>query len=234
MSSEPVFAAPGGARTLIVKRSARARRMRLVVDPRDGGVKLTLPTRASLRAAYAWAEEKRGWIEATIATLPAPEPIGPGAIIPYEGHDLRFEWRADAPRRVTVERDRIVVGGPEEMASGRLLRWLRAQALARLTAETAEYTRSAGLAPGRVGIGDARTRWGSCTGTGDIRYSWRLILAPAAVRRATVAHEVAHRLHMDHSPAFHAAVARLYGRDPKLERAWLKANGARLHAFGRG
>jgi predicted metal-dependent hydrolase len=208
--------------------------MRLAVDPRDGAVKLTLPARANLRSALAWVEEKRGWIEATIAALPPPERLAHGAIVPFEGRDHRLFWDIDAPRRINVEGDLILVGGPAELVGQRLLRWLRAEALRVLTSETADYTRAAGLSPGRIGIGDPRTRWGSCTSSGDIRYNWRLILAPPEVRRATVAHEVAHRLHMDHSPAFHAAVARLYGRDPKPERAWLKANGARLHAFGRG
>jgi predicted metal-dependent hydrolase len=208
--------------------------MRLVVDPRDGAVKLTLPARANLATAVRWAESKRDWIEAVIAALPAPVPLADGMIVPFEDGAFRLCWQAGAPRRVTIEGDSIVVGGPEELAVQRVMRWLRAEALATLTAETAHYVALAGVTPARVGIGDAKTRWGSCTATGDIRYNWRLILAPAEVRRATVAHEVGHRLHMDHSPAFHAAVARLFGRDPKAERAWLRAHGARLHAFGRG
>ncbi|QJU57215.1 M48 family metallopeptidase [Sphingomonas sp. AP4-R1] len=235
MSSEPSFADPqGGRRALVVRRSPRARRVRLVVDPRDGAVKLTVPARANLASAVRWAESKRAWIEATIAALPRPDPLADGATIPFEGRDYRLSWRADAPRRVTIDDDRIVVGGPEELAVPRLLRWLRAEALVRLKAETEHYCRLAGVTPARVGIGDAKTRWGSCTASGDIRYNWRLILAPPEVRRATVAHEVGHRLHMNHSPAFHAAVARLYGRDPAPERAWLRANGSRLHSFGRG
>lgn len=218
----------------MVRRSPRARRVRLVVDPRDGAVKLTVPARANLASAVRWAESKRAWIEATIAALPRPDPLADGALIPFEGRDYRLNWRADAPRRVAIEGDRIVVGGPEELAAARLLRWLRAEALVRLKAETEQYCRLAGVTPARVGIGDAKTRWGSCTASGDIRYNWRLILAPPEVRRATVAHEVGHRLHMDHSPAFHAAVARLYGRDPAPERTWLRANGSRLHSFGRG
>jgi predicted metal-dependent hydrolase len=86
---------------------------------------------------------------------------------------------------------------------------------------------------GRVSIGDPRARWGSCSASGDIRYSWRLILAPKEVREATVAHEVAHRLHMDHSPAFHAAVVKLLGRDPAPENRWLRAHGAALYWLGR-
>jgi predicted metal-dependent hydrolase len=84
-----------------------------------------------------------------------------------------------------------------------------------------------------VAVGDPKGRWGSCAASGVIRYSWRLILAPPEVRRATVAHEVAHRVHMNHSAAFHAVVRELYGREPSHERAWLRANAMRLHSFGR-
>ncbi|HVJ02987.1 MAG TPA: M48 family metallopeptidase, partial [Sphingomonas sp.] len=84
-----------------------------------------------------------------------------------------------------------------------------------------------------VSIGDPRGRWGSCASSGAIRYSWRLILAPQHVRRATVAHEVAHRIHMNHSPAFHRLVALLYEADPTPAREWLRRNGAMLHRVGR-
>ncbi len=109
----------------------------------------------------------------------------------------------------------------------------RREALATLTAETAEYAGRAGVTVTGVAVGDPRSRWGSCASGGTIRYSWRLILAPSAVRRATVAHEVAHRVHMNHGPAFHALVAHLYGRAPTAEHDWLRRNGARLHWFGR-
>jgi predicted metal-dependent hydrolase len=88
-------------------------------------------------------------------------------------------------------------------------------------------------APGRVGIGDPVSRWGSCSGSGTIRYSWRLILAPDFVRRATVAHEVAHLVHLDHGPDFHALVTRLLAEDPRPARTWLRRHGAALHRVGR-
>ena len=100
-----------------------------------------------------------------------------------------------------------------------------------LEAETLAMAQVHGLIVASVGTGDTRSRWGSCTSSGAIRYSWRLILAPAWVRRSTVAHELAHLLHMDHSPAFHAAHARIYGEDPRPARAWLKAHGAGLHRY---
>ena len=116
----------------------------------------------------------------------------------------------------------------------RIETWLKRRALAVLTEETAEFAAKAGVTVNRVAIGDPKGRWGSCASTGTIRYSWRLICAPPYVRRSTVAHEVAHRLHMDHSPAFHAAYRRLLGADPAPARAWLRRHGAALHWLGRG
>ena len=113
------------------------------------------------------------------------------------------------------------------------MRWLKRHALDVLSRETAEYAAKAGVAVTRVGVGDPTSRWGSCSSSGAIRYSWRLILAPDHVRRATVAHEVAHRVHMNHSPRFHALVEQLFGADPKPARLWLRREGAGLHRFGR-
>lgn len=232
-SSDLVFSGGGRTRPLTVHRSATAKAMRLSVDPRDGTVRLSLPTRAALRPALAWAEEKRGWIEGALGALPAPRPIVPGATIPFEGSDVRISWRPEAPRTVRLEGAMLHVGGPEEAVGARVLRWLRREAAERMAAETRFFATRAGVTVRRIGIGDPRSRWGSCAPSGDIRYSWRLILAPPQVREATVAHEVAHLLHMDHSPAFHAAVTRLLGRDPQPEREWLRTHGASLYWLGR-
>ena len=129
---------------------------------------------------------------------------------------------------------RLLAGGPVEGLRGRVLRWLKARALERLEAETREYAAKAGVMASRVGVGDPVSRWGSCASSGAIRYSWRLILAPEFVRRATVAHEVAHLVHMNHGPAFHALVADLLGTDPAPARAWLRREGAGLHRVGAG
>ena len=232
-SSELLFAAGGRVRPLTVRRSPVARGLRLSVDPRDGTVRLSLPTRAAIRPALAWVENKRGWIEQALAALPPPQPIEPGGTIPFEGAPVVIDWDAGAPRRPLLAEGRLRVGGPRDALGQRVLRWLRAEAASRLTAETRALAARAGVTVGRIGVGDPRARWGSCSAAGDLRYSWRLILAPPAVREATVAHEVAHRLHMDHGPAFHAAVARLLGRDPAAERRWLRAHGSALYWLGR-
>lgn len=207
--------------------------MRLTVDPRDAAVRLALPPRASLANALKWANEKRSWVEAQLAQLPAPKPIEPGMVFMLAGEQVTLDWSATAPRAPRLAGDRLIVGGPRDGLGARVLRHLRRDASVVLEAETRRLADIHGITVARVGVGDPRSRWGSCAASGDIRYSWRLILAPAFVRQATVAHEVAHRVHMNHSPAFHAFAAELYGADPVPARRWLRANGSALHWFGR-
>jgi predicted metal-dependent hydrolase len=216
-----------------VRESARARRIRLGVDPRSGAVVLTIPRRASRRRALAWAAEQQEWIAGRLAALPLAVPLAHGAIIPFRGVERAIFWSADRPRRVALDDGRLLVGGSADSLSSRLLRWLRAEALALLTAETHEFAAKAGVMPGRIGVGDPASRWGSCSSSGTVRYSWRLILAPDFVRRATVAHEVAHLVHLNHGPDFHVLVAHLFGEDPAPARAWLRRHGGALHRIGR-
>lgn len=236
MSSSSFSPAPGarvGEWPVIVRRHARAKHMRLRLDARSGTVLLTIPQRASERRALAWAERQREWIEAAVASVGPAAALSPGSVVPLYGQDHILSWQAGASRAVRVEPGRLVIGGPIELLAPRLLRWLRAHAAQLLEFETRDCAARAGVEVGRVGVGDPVSRWGSCSAAGSIRYSWRLILAPDWVRRATVAHEVAHRVHMDHGRAFHALVARLLGADPQPARLWLRRHGASLQRFGR-
>lgn len=232
-TAEPVFAGGGHVRPLTLIRSPRARQMRLMVNPRDGSVRLTIPRRAGLAEARRWAETKRGWIEAQLAALPAPHPIEPGMTFSLGGEQLILEWNERYPRKPQRVGNALRIGGPVESLETRLIRWLKTEARSLLEAESRACAELIGVSLGRVGIGDPVSRWGSCAASGDIRYSWRLILAPDHVRRATVAHEVAHRVHMNHGSQFHALVAQLHGEDPAPARRWLRAHGAQLHWFGR-
>lgn len=216
-----------------VVRHPRARRMRLSIDPASGVVRLTLPPRGSKRDGLAWAASKRDWIEAQRARLPSAVPFVPGAVIPFGDGELTLEWRAGAARTPVRAGERLIVGGPIEGFGGRIERWLKREALSVLTAETLAVAGRAGVSIERVAIGDARARWGSCSAGGAIRYSWRLILAPEHVRGFVVAHEVAHRLHMNHGPDFHALERELLGVDPRLSMAWLRRHGAGLHWLGK-
>ncbi len=222
----------GGQRVEII-RSPQARLMRLAVDPRSGRVRLTLPRRASMRDGVKWAREQAAWVLSESAKLPKAVAIVPGIVMTVAGEAITLRWDAGASRIPKRDDGVLTVGGHIAELAPRTLRWLKREALKVLDAETREIGFLAGVIIGRVGIGDPVGRWGSCSAKGDIRYNWRLILAPPNVRRATVAHEVAHRVHMNHSTAFHTLVAALYGGDPRAECGWLKAHGTALHWFGR-
>lgn len=231
VSSEPALEL-GGA-PIVLRRTPGARRLRLRVDPRTRTVLLTVPARISQRRALAWASEHGEWVARTLADMPRGTAIEPGAEIPYRGQPHRLAWEKSRPRRITAGEGVLLAGGPVDGLDARVLRWLRGEALALLTQETEEFVGKAGVMTPRVGVGDPVSRWGSCSSSGTIRYSWRLILAPDFVRRATVAHEVAHLVHMNHGPDFHCLVAQLLGADPRPARLWLRREGATLHRLGR-
>lgn len=217
---------------LKVVRHPRARRAKLAVDRVSGEVRLTLPVRASLRRALEWVDTQGAWIAEQRATVPAAAPFMPGAQLPLDGGTLELAWR-EGPRTPVREGDQLVLGGPLDTYGARVTRWLRYHALEVLARDTAAIAMRAGVSVPRVTVGDARGRWGSCSSAGAIRYSWRLVLAPPDVRRAVVAHEVAHRVHMNHGPSFHTLAEQLNGADPGAAMAWLRTHGAGLHGYGR-
>ncbi|MGH6729706.1 MAG: M48 family metallopeptidase, partial [Sphingomicrobium sp.] len=194
---------------------------------------LTCPRRVSRRTALDWAQRQSGWVEAQLARIEPGEPFLPRAIIPFRGRQVRLGWAESMPRTPRLAGDLLICGGPAAAFPGRIERFLRLQARAELSAETADAAERAGVSVRSVAVGDAASRWGSCSASGAIRYSWRLILAPPHLLRWVVAHEVAHRRHMDHGPSFKALEAELYGGNVAAARAELRALGPRLKRVGR-
>lgn len=211
-----------------------ARRMRLRLDDRKGVLKLTGPLRMNRKAALGWAIEQREWVRAQLGAMVPSEPFVPGARIPIEGEDVELTWEVRTTRTARLDGDRLIVGGPLEGFARRMELFLKRRALETLSRETAEIAASAGVSVRAVSVGDADTRWGSCSSGARIRYSWRLILAPPAARRFVVAHEVAHIVHMNHGPKFKALEAELFGGDVAAARSLLRRVGPRLKRIGRG
>jgi predicted metal-dependent hydrolase len=230
-SEHRLLLASGEAVPLIVQRHARARRMRLRFDGITDRALLTIPARAALKRAIDWASEQSGWIETQRDRAQGVVPLGDGITVPVEGDPLLIVATGMPGRQIRREDDRLLVGGPADHAGPRVVRWLKALAKTVLAAETQALAAAHDLPLGRVSIGDPRGRWGSCSARGDIRYSWRLILAPPHVRLATVAHEVAHLRHMHHGPDFHDLVRVISPVDPDDARAWLRREGTGLHRY---
>lgn len=210
-----------------------AKRLRLRFDEASFTLKLTCPWRTSRRAALEWALDQREWIEAQLASTQACEPFEPGAMIPLEGHKIRISWDPGAPRTAVLSNGELCVGGPRSGLSRRVELFLKRHALATMSRDVAEYAARADVTASSVSIGDAGTRWGSCSSQGRIRLSWRLIFAPADVRKYVVAHEVAHLVHLDHGANFKALERRLYGPGLALAKADLRRIGPQLRRIGR-
>lgn len=212
----------------------RARSMRLRLDERHTRLVLTVPRGTSRRTALGWAERQAPWVERQLQQIGPGEPFCPGGSIPLAGSELILEWDAALPRTPAISGNSLRCGGPIEAFPQRVERFLRSAARERLSEESAKMAEAAGVTIRSVSVGDARSRWGSCSASGALRYNWRIILAPPHLLRWLVAHEVAHRRHMDHGPGFKQLEARLYGGDIASARAELRSIGPRLKRVGRG
>ena len=214
-------------------RNPRARRLTLCADAVRGVVRVTLPPRVSVAEASRFVAAHHGWIAARVARWPVAVAFVPGAAIPFDGGVLTLDWHPSNPRGVLRDGDRLRCGGDAATLPGRVTRWLRSQALAALAADTHRLASQIGKTVAAVAVRDPAGRWGSCAANTHIAYSWRLILAPPAVRFSVVAHEVAHLVHANHGAAFWRLAAELNGGDPAAQRRWLKEHGAALHWVGR-
>ncbi len=221
---------PTASPTVEWRRSARARRISLRIDPRSGRVIVTLPSRAAQAAGMALLADHSGWINDRLARLPAPAPFADGVTVPLDGvpHRIRHQpgQRGDA-----VQGTELRIGGAPEFLARRVTDLLRTEARRRLAPLAAEKARAAGLQPRRVVVKDTRSRWGSCTADGTLMFCWRLAMAPLLVQDYVVAHEVAHLRHMDHGRGFWALVATLTPHRCAAT-AWLDAHGAGLQRVG--
>jgi len=211
-----------------------ARRLRLRLDEKRGLLRLTGPMRMNRKAALDWAAEQSGWVETQLQAMLPGEPFVAGARIPLEGEEVELVWAERAARTVRLEGSRLICGGTPEGFPRRIELFLKRRALETLSNETAEIGEAAGVTVRAVTVGDADTRWGSCSSAGRIRYSWRLILAPPHARRYVVAHEVAHMLHMNHGADFRALERELFGGDIDAAKLLLRRIGSRLKRIGRG
>ena len=213
---------------ITLRRSARSRRFSLRVSKLDGRVTLSLPLRARETEAMDFARSHEAWLRAALAKREVKATVGIGDQLPVEGRLLTL--MPGSGRSVRVEGESLQVPGDPLRAGVRVQAWLKVLARERLVAASDHYAGLVGRRVGQITLRDTRSRWGSCSHQGALMYSWRLILAPPEVLRYVAAHEVAHLVEMNHAPAFWAVVARLYPGWQR-QRAWLRTEGQRLHAY---
>jgi hypothetical protein len=223
-----------------LKVNRRARRVSLRLDRTRREIVATAPSPRRLSEAAAFARERAHWIAERLAELPPSEPLRPGMMLEVFGQPVRLEattGRARWHEATAFSPHRISAAGEGEGYARAVILMIKKRALAVMGERTAHYAARLGAPMPKVAIMDARARWGSCRPgrradqAGSIRYSWRLALAPFAVADYVAAHECAHLLELNHGPRFWGHVRSLIG-DERPHRAWLRAEGARLHAFG--
>ena len=177
-----------------------------------------------------------GWIATRLHRLPEAAPFAHDAILPLRGFEHRIVHRAGSRGTVWTETGE---GGERCCASpGKRRISIAASAIscgARRKRDLEAASRSAaarlGVSVRRVSVRDQSSRWGSCSTTGVLSYSWRLILAPPFVLDYLAVHEVAHLVEMNHSLPFWRLVNRLCP-DANRAKAWLDVHGTDLHRYG--
>ncbi|MGH6835976.1 MAG: M48 family metallopeptidase [Methylocella sp.] len=224
-----------------LRRMAAARRFTLRVRAATQDVVLTMPARASLSEAKSFAGRHAAWIGAKLRRLPETIPFEPGAFVPLRGtlHEIthcpakrgRVWIEESAPSRGSDAGPLLCVSAGAPFVPRRVRDFLVKEARRDIAAAVASHTKKLGVGPRKITLRDTTSRWGSCSTSGSLSFSWRLIMAPRFVLDYLAAHEVAHLLHMNHSATFWAAVGRLTA-DTERAEAWLKAHGSGLLRFG--
>jgi len=219
-----------------LRRHRQARRYTLRIQAASREVVLTMPTRGSVSDAKAFAQKNGAWIAARLRRLPQAAPFAPGATLPLRGVTHRIEHRARARGAVWTEigedgEQILCVAGDEAHLPRRVGDYLKRAAKHDLQAACRRYAADLGVAVKRVSVRDQTSRWGSCSSTGVLSFSWRLILAPPFVLDYLAAHEVAHLAEMNHSRRFWRLLLRACPATQRA-KAWLKVHGADLHRYG--
>jgi predicted metal-dependent hydrolase len=220
-----------------VRRHPGARRLTLRVSRTRRAVIVTLPVQCDLDEAGTFLHRNIEWVRERLDSLPEPVPFRDGAFMPLRGEPHRIGFCGRAKWRGTVRRAKgagfaeLMVSGDPANAPRRLSDWLALEARRDLDACVLWHARNLGLRPKRIAIRDQLSRWGSCSTTGVLSFSWRLILAPPLILDYVAAHEVAHLAEMNHGPRFWSLVKRTMPAMDEAKR-WLQIYGMDLHRYG--
>jgi predicted metal-dependent hydrolase len=213
-----------------VRRSARARRVRVNVHP-HAGVEVVLPASAPERAAAAAMRELRPWIERQLgqarellALADRRSLAARAGTVPYLDTSLELVPQAGRTR-VHRSGPRLMV--PAGDARPALERFYRRAARAEIAPRLDRATALTGSAYSDLSIRAQRTRWASCSAARRMSFNWRLLLAPERVLDYVVWHEVCHLEILDHSPRFWALLERRWP-GYREDRDWLSRHGATL------
>jgi len=229
------IATESGIVAVTLRRHPNARNYTLRLKSATGAPVLTMPKRGSLRQARDFLDRHAGWLVRQMDKLPKARPIEDGALIPIRGVPHRIRHLAGKRGTATIELDGdqpvLTVCGQPEHLKRRVLDFLKREAKRAIEPAVMKHAATLDVTVRAIRYRDQTSRWGSCTITGHLSFSWRLILAPPYVLDYLAAHEVAHLREMNHSRRFWRVCESLCPQT-RQARAWLKTEGASLHAVG--
>ena len=187
-----------------LRRHRLARRYTLRIAATTREVILTIPPRGTLKEAREFAQKHGGWIAARLGRLPKWCALPTASVVPLRGAPHRIVHRPGMRGTVWVEANGadqalLCVAGQAPHVDRRIGDFLRREAKRDLEIASLGFAAVLGVNIKRVAVRDQASRWGSCSSTGVLSYSWRLILAPPFVLDYLAAHEVAHLAEMNHS-----------------------------------
>lgn len=215
----------------------KSKRITLRLMPAGDGLKITMPAHVSDRELDGFLDRNKNWVAAKKARLPKIVELGEGAIIPYLGKAHRIvhldRLRGIVEARQIGEELSLLVPGDPKFIQRKLVDFLKKQARAELNLAVTKHASTLNVRPKQIRITDSTSRWGSCSSTRTLSFSWRIIMAPPAVLDYLAAHEVAHLREMNHSDRFWNLVREICP-DMEVQKSWLRKNGASLHAVTLG
>ena len=219
--------------TIEVHEIIRSKRktLALIVKP-DGSLIVRAPLRTSEETIREFVEKNRQWIEKNQAKArstytSAPKQYLSGETFMYLGNAYPLEIVGRQKKSLLLDDKFKLAKSAQSDAALAFEHWYRIQARQILTERINFYANQCGFQYNRIGITSARTRWGSCSATGSLNFSWRLIMAPLKVVDYVVVHELVHTVFHNHSKQFWNRVERIMP-DYKEPRNWLRRNGQQL------
>jgi predicted metal-dependent hydrolase len=209
-------------------RSPRARRFTLSLKPGATEARLTAPAAARDWETRQFLARQTEWLRGALDRAPPAVAVADGVRLPVDGRLVTVAAVARPRTPCRLEGEALIAPAAAPGPAVAAFLKLRAQGAIAPAARRAAAILGRGV--GRISFRDTRSRWGSCTAKGDLAFSWRLAMAPPEVRDYVAVHEAAHLVEMNHGPGFWRLVAELRP-DFRVQRAWLRREGAGLHGY---
>jgi len=202
-----------------------------------GQVFVRVPIAVPMSRIEKLVQSRTDWIREKLhvqsqIVLPEPKEMVSGESFSYLGKNYRLKMTHGESSEVKLKNGYLTLQCEKNMANVQrenfvrqsLMSWYQSRALDKFKEKVSRYEKILGVQSKSVSVYDFKSRWGSCSVSGDIRFNWRIIMAPNAIVDYVVVHELSHLVHHDHSERFWKTIASVIS-DYADRRQWLRMNG---------